>query len=95
MRIAPDEPRPAARWDEGDGDVLWWCWSDGAWLGEAPYVGSPLDCGHAAELHADGCEVQRVFVGGWPGYHTHWTPLPPMPEAPPDSITRERPTDGS
>lgn len=63
---------------------------DGRWLGEAPYVGSPLDLGHTVEsemiLRRHGePELKKVFreqVGGWPGYHTHFTPLPPMPEVP-------------
>ena len=45
-------PIPASQWTEDDGDVLWWCWKDGAWLGEPPYVGSPLDMGYTVELHA-------------------------------------------
>lgn len=32
--------------------------------------------------------TEAPWVGGptdanWPGYHTHWTPLPPLPYAPP------------
>lgn len=24
----------------------------------------------------------QTTIGGWPGYHTHWTPLPPIPKEP-------------
>jgi hypothetical protein len=79
-------PFPSSWWNEGDGDVLWWCWRDGAWLGEAPYLGSPLDLGHTVEVHTHqrtGKDpAARILVGGWPGYHTHWTRLPPMPGPP-------------
>lgn len=80
-------PFPASWWSEDDGDVLWWCWKDGAWLGEPPYVGSPLDLGYTVELHARDAKhhMHRMNVGGWPGYHTHWTRLPPMPPAPEDN----------
>lgn len=63
---------------------------EGRWLGEAPYAGSPLDLGHTVFIETvayinqspvklkDGTRTRRQFidVGGWPGYHTHWTPLP-------------------
>lgn len=83
-------PRPLAEWHEDMGPVLWWCWKDGNWLGEAPYVGSPRDLGHTVEsemtLRRHGePELTKIFreqVGGWPDYHTHFTPLPPMPEVP-------------
>jgi hypothetical protein len=66
----------------------------GRWAGEPPYVGTPLDAGfellvqtettiatsRGAVLHPIVSE-KRVHVGGWPGYHTHFT-LIPMPEAP-------------
>lgn len=81
-------PFPEEWWGEGDGDVLWWCWRDGEWLGEPPYVGSPLDLGLTVECHthAENGETPaaRFQVGGWPGYHTHWTRLPPQPPAPQD-----------
>lgn len=63
----------------------------GRWLGEAPYVGSPLCLGITVEAHVrlisqldQEHEPQIVSrnLGGWPGYHTHWTPLPPEPEKP-------------
>lgn len=38
--------RPIEEWHEDMGPKLWWALGeDGEWLGEAPYVGSPLDCG--------------------------------------------------
>lgn len=84
LKQESDGPFPASWWHEDDGDVLWWCWEDGRWLGEAPYVGSPLDFGHTVEIRTGELEeqVQRMFVGGWPGYHTHWTRLPPQPPVP-------------
>lgn len=77
-------PFPASWWTEADGDVLWWCWRDGEWLAEAPYVGSPLCMGYTVELHARDAQhhMHRMHIGGWPGYHTHWTRLPPQPPAP-------------
>lgn len=75
------EPYPASWWGEDDGDVLWWCWKDGEWLPEAPYVGSPLDLGHEVLIRAAG-KTQRLNIGGWPGYHTHWTRLPDMSPEP-------------
>lgn len=74
---------PAKWWSEDDGDVLWWCWKDGEWLGEPPYVGSPLDLGYMVEVKASSGQTAQMSVGGWPGYHTHWTPLP-TPEHPRD-----------
>lgn len=76
-------PFPESWWHEDIGDVLWWCWRDGAWLQEAPYVGTPLDLGHTVEMH-DGKNAVQMHVGGWPGYHTHWTHLPELPEPPHD-----------
>ena len=80
------EPRPIDEWHEDMGDVLWWCWRDGAWLEEAPYIGSPLDLGQTIECHTHAetgdTPAARFNVGGWPGHHTHWTPLPAQPYAP-------------
>ena len=79
-------PRTLDEWSEEKGDVIWWCWRDGAWLGEAPYFGSPLDLGQTVECHThreNGDEpAARFMVGGWPDYHTHWTPMVPMPKHP-------------
>lgn len=76
-------PRPLDEWHEDMGPVLWWVFP----LSEPPYVGSPLDCGHTVEVRTQFPHVPheaqdkvrdltRIFVGGWPGYHTHWTPIP-------------------
>jgi hypothetical protein len=68
--------RPLSEWSEEDGDVLWWRFP----IDEPPYVGSPLDEGQTVELVfrsiATGAIVHRHQVGGWPGYHTHWSPIP-------------------
>jgi len=34
--------RREAEWHEDYGDVVWWTWRDGQWLGEAAFIGSPL-----------------------------------------------------
>lgn len=83
-KLLGDRPLPASQWHEGEGDVLWWCWRDGAWLTEAPYVGSPLDLGYVIEIRTSDkpYEATRRVIAGWPGYHTHWTRLPPQPTAP-------------
>lgn len=74
--------RPLSEWHEGLGDVLWWK----SPFTEPPYVGTPLDLGFTVELHTqDGPEPRiaaRGTVGGWPGYHTHFTPLPSTPMLP-------------
>lgn len=70
--------RPLSEWTEDDGTVLWWKFP----VDEPPYVGSPLCFGHTVEVHTHAGMVSRFSVGGWPGYHTHWTPLPPVPENP-------------
>ena len=72
--IARQIARPVEEWHEDIGDVLWWKFP----VEESPYVGSPLDVGHTVEItvRAHGVDkVMRVNIGGWPGYHTHWTPI--------------------
>lgn len=77
--------RPISEWHEDMGDKLWWRFP----LAEAPYVGSPMDLGKTVEVvtryigkSEDGetCPVverlTRYQVGGWPGYHTHFTDIP-------------------
>lgn len=71
--------------------------SDGVtsyWAGEPPYVGTPLDCGFTVEAHTTtriitqsnqehdpDPVIHRINVGGWPGYHTHFTSIT-MPQEP-------------
>ncbi|QIJ76191.1 hypothetical protein GU700_17290 [Methylobacterium sp. NI91] len=85
---AKERARPLAEWTEEDGDVLWWRFP----ITEPPYVGSPLDCGKQIEItiseHGRNDRMSRYWVGGWPDYHTHWTPIP-CPEAPADTPTAE------
>ena len=67
--------RPLAEWHEDIGPVLWWRFP----IEEAPYAGTPLDLGQTVEVlvRTHGREeMLRLMVGGWPGYHTHWTPIP-------------------
>lgn len=84
--IAELTPRPLSEWTEEDGDVLWWQFP----VVEAPYCGTPNDCGMTVEMRhyvmVDGkreIKTVRTDVGGWPGYHTHWTriiiPEQPLP----------------
>lgn len=74
-------PRPLDLWHEELGDVLWWRFP----IDEPPYVGTPNDLGHTVEIITqDGIEprvASRCNIGGWPGYHTHWTPIV-IPEPP-------------
>lgn len=61
---------------EDMGPVMWFQFP----IEEPPYVGTPLDCGHPYKVSivaTDGTdECMTGTVGGWPGYHTHWIPLP-------------------
>ena len=83
-------PRPISEYHEDMGAVLWWKFP----IVEAPYVGSPNDLGQSASvtiaidhginglhLHETAGLNPPLYVGGWPGYHTHFTPLP-TPETP-------------
>jgi len=68
-------PRPLDEWHEDLGDVLWWKFP----ITEPPYVGTPNDLGHGVEVSARthaADKLMRLNVGGWPGYHTHWTRIP-------------------
>lgn len=77
--------RPLAEYHEGMGDVLWWKFP----ITEPPYVGSPLDLGFSVAIQSEIMagtatesgihvlsETRQVNVGGWPGYHTHFTTIP-------------------
>jgi hypothetical protein len=66
--------RPISEWNEDVGDALWWSFP----IMEPPYLGSPLTAGYTVEVSiavVDGGQTVRQLVGGWPGYHTHWTPI--------------------
>ena len=71
--------RPLNEWHEDDGPVLWWRFP----VDEPPYIGTPLDRGEWHQILApDACrDSLPLRVGGWPGYHTHWTPIP-IPDSP-------------
>lgn len=76
-----EQARLREEWTEEDGDVLWWRFP----VEEPPYVGTPNDLGLATRvIVANALHTPldtEVCVGGWPGYHTHWTPIA-IPEAP-------------
>lgn len=65
---------PLSEWHEDIGNVLWWKFP----IDEPPYVGTPLDFGEKIPV-AGG--VGFEFVGGFPDYVTHWTPIE-LPEEP-------------
>lgn len=72
--------RPRSEYHEDMGNVLWWKFP----VTEPPYVGMPLDYGNTVEvtLKAHGVDkTMRCNIGGWLGYHTHFTPIE-IPEAP-------------
>lgn len=77
--------RSINEWHEEIGTVLWWAFP----ITEPPYCGTPLDTGRPVlmQLRLDGDTKEHqlpqmtVMVGGWPGYHTHWTPIE-IPESP-------------
>ena len=72
--------RPLSEYHEDMGPVLWWKFP----IDEPPYVGTPNDLGQtvAVCVYVSGMQKTEVQtdVGGWPGYHTHWTYLPFVPE---------------
>lgn len=81
--------RPIDEYTEDMGPVLWWTFP----ITEAPYCGTPNDCGQTVEMRhyvmkeaspgnwVRDVKTVRSDVGGWPGYHTHFTPIE-VPEAP-------------
>lgn len=80
------EIQPFAAWHEGHGDVLWWRFP----VTEAPYVGSPLDCGRTVQIKAIEARFplgeMSIDVGGWPFLDCDdgtlwWEPIAP-PEDP-------------
>lgn len=79
-RRAPTRLLPESEYHEDMGDVLWWFVEDGQ-INEPPYCGSPNDLGNTVELHTNDLPGRdtmkaRINVGGWPGYHTHFSLLP-------------------
>lgn len=52
MTSTPEIARPLSEWHEDMGDALWWFFP----MTQAPYVGSPRDCGRT-------CEVTLLLVG--------------------------------
>lgn len=93
LRASIPSARPLEEWTEEDGDVLWWKFP----IEEAPYSGSPNDCGRTCliTLNLVGEEhVHSVNIGGWPGYHTHWTPIV-EPDAPRGETRRAETRSGS
>jgi hypothetical protein len=75
------ETRTLEEWHEDDGPALWWKFP----LTEPPYVGTPLDCPQVLTVTINKMVISECTFGGWPGYHTHWTPLPPAPAEPKES----------
>lgn len=73
-------PRPISEYHEEMGDVLWWRFP----IEEPPYLGSPSHCGFTVETvfrqNFEKDVVHRHQVGGWPGYHTHFSPIPEVCE---------------
>ncbi|USN15458.1 hypothetical protein KIKIMORA_03160 [Brevundimonas phage vB_BpoS-Kikimora] len=90
-RPAAGTARHISEWHEDMGDVLWWTCP----VTEAPYVGTPLDLGRGYVLSIGDFE-QDINLGGWPGYHEWWTPLPTPPfvfetQSPRDPEPQSRP----
>ena len=80
------DPRPLDEWHEDMGDVVWWALDEnGEWLGEAAWIGTPLDLGRGYRVTV-GDQEFVANLGGWPGYHTHWTPHPARPSVPTQAI---------
>ena len=72
--------RPISEYHEDMGPVLWWKFP----VDEPPYVGSPLDSGLPVETTIRDSVRDYTYThfhGGWPGYHTHFTPIE-MPDVP-------------
>lgn len=64
--------RPISEYHEDMGDVLWWKFP----IDEPPYLGSPNDLGYSVpvKISSRNDDVETLIcVGGWPGYHTHFT----------------------
>lgn len=88
--------RLLSKWSEEDGAVLWWKFpiEEPPYVGTPNDIGREVMIStKVMTLRGDdpvatvvvepyqGSSGQRVNIGGWPGYHTHWTPIP-MPKEP-------------
>lgn len=74
MKVLAMKSRPISEYHEDMGDVLWWKFP----IVEPPYVGSPLDLGETIEVAFTDSVRTTTYnrkVGGWPGYHTHFTKI--------------------
>lgn len=83
-----EKARPIEEYHEDMGDVLWWKFP----VEEPPYVGSPHDLGRSVEITIRDSIREYSYtenIGGWPGYHTHFTPLPPIPEGALDAALKD------
>lgn len=63
----PDAVHPADEWHEDHGPVLWWHLDEWGAIAEPPIV-------------CFGTELE--YQEPWPGYYSHWSPLPVMPRHP-------------
>ncbi len=79
---AQEIARPLSEWGEDHGAVLWWTFP----IEEPPYVGTPLDLPQKYKFTINDQVMAEYEQGGWPGYHTHWTPLPDVPVAPVEAM---------
>lgn len=84
MHSTVPQASPLAEWYEEIGPVLWWKFP----IEEPPYCGTPNDLGYdvlaettVATFRREESRSVNFMVGGWPGYHTHWTPIQ-IPEEP-------------
>lgn len=83
--------RPIEEYHEDMGPVLWWRFP----IEEPPYCGGPNDLGYSVEarMSLNKYDEQRsntihMMVGGWPGYHTHFTTFE-VPVKPPVMLLGE------
>ena len=85
VTVSINRAMPASEYHDDLGPVLWWRFP----IVEPPYVGTPNDLGYTVEAELvmrrhsqpEVTKLIREEVGGWPGYHTHFTPIIP-PQAP-------------
>ncbi len=78
--LAPDVAIPGEQYHEDDGPVLWWRFPQAPQARQAlgPDVAIPDEQYYVVEPPYSGTPNDC----DWPGYHTHFTPLPPAPVAP-------------